>query len=71
MEHESDGDTNCDWYTRNNPQRIDKGAKRVRNQKISRNHLDYCIIKIGKNTEKSPGDLRRLDVTQTQWKTII
>ena len=27
--------------------------------------LHYSIIKIGQNTEKSPGDLRRLAVTQT------
>ena len=26
---------------------------------------NYCIIEIGQNTEKSPGDLRRLAVTQT------
>ena len=29
------------------------------------NHQDNSIIKIGQNTEKSPGDLRRLAVTQT------
>ena len=28
----------------------------------------YSIIKIGQNTEKSPGDLRRLAVTQTPVK---
>ena len=27
-------------------------------------HPDYSIIKIGQNTEKNPGDLRRLSVTQ-------
>ena len=26
---------------------------------------NYSITEIGKNTEKSPGDLRRLAVTQT------
>ena len=30
---------------------------------------NYSIIKIGPNTEKSPGDLRRLVVTQFQVKT--
>ena len=29
---------------------------------------DYRIIENGHNTEKSPGDLRRLAVTQTQLK---
>ena len=28
-------------------------------------HPNYYIIEIGRNTEKSPGDLRRLAVTQT------
>ena len=35
------------------------------NKRTSRNHPDYCIAKIDQNTEKSPGDLRRLAVTQT------
>ena len=30
-----------------------------------RDHSNYCIIENGQNTEKSPGDLRRLAVTQT------
>ena len=34
-------------------------------QEISGDHPDYNIIKIGQNTEKSPGDLRTLAVTQT------
>ena len=29
---------------------------------------NYCIIEIGQNTEKSPGDLRRLAVAQTSVK---
>ena len=57
----------CNWYTWNNPHRIDQGARRLRNQ--SRDHLDYNIINIGQNTEKSPGDLRRLAVTQTLVRT--
>ena len=28
-----------------------------------RGHRDYSIIKIGQNTEKSPGDLKRLVIT--------
>ena len=34
----------------------------------TRDHQDYMIIKIGQNPEKSPGDLRRLTVTQTLVK---
>ena len=44
---------------------IPKGAGRHRNQWTSSDHPDYSIIKIRQNTEKSPGDLRRLAVTQT------
>ena len=75
MELECDSDTNCNWCTWNNSQRL---GKRLRNQKISGDHLDYSIIKIAQNTGKSPGDLRRLPVTQSPvedhqltlvWKT--
>ena len=31
----------------------------------SGNHLNYSIVEIDQNTEKSPGDLERLAVTQT------
>ena len=32
------------------------------------NHPDYSIVKIGQNTEKSPGNLRKLSVSQTPVK---
>ena len=48
-----------------NPQSIGKGAGKLGNKRTSRDHPDFSIIKIGENTEKSPGDLRRLAVTQT------
>ena len=34
------------------------------NNRTSRDHPNYCIIEIGQNIEKNPGDFRRL-VTQT------
>ena len=49
------------------------------NKRTSGDQPDYSIIKIGQNTEKSTGDLRRLAVTETQvekhqltliWKTL-
>ena len=64
MEHESDGDTNCNWCTRYNHQKIDTGTGGFRNKKTSGDHSHY-IIEIGQNTEKSSGDLRRVAVTQT------
>ena len=58
MEHESYSDTNCNecsWYSH---QRIDTGTGGHGNKRKSGDHPNYSITKIGKNTEKSPGDLR-------------
>ena len=58
-------DTTCNWRTWNGPQRLEKGAKRVENRRTNLNHPNWSIVEISQNTEKSPGELRRLDVTQT------
>ena len=68
MEHESDGDTTCNWCTRYSHQRIIKGTGGLGNKGTSGDHPNYCIIEIGQNTEKSPGDLKRLAITQTPMK---
>ena len=56
-----------------------KGIRGPGSKKMSGDHPKYCIIEIGLNTEKSPGDLRKLAVTQTTvkdpqltlvWKTL-
>ena len=60
MEHESDGDTNRNWCTWNNPKRSYKEAGRLGNKRASRNHPDHSIIKISQNTKSRLGDLRRL-----------
>ena len=68
MGHEIDNHTNpdsCFWYSR---QRIIKGTGGLENKWTSGDHPNYCIIENGQNTEKSPGDLRRLTVTQTSVK---
>ena len=68
VEHDSDVYTNyncCSWYSH---QRIDKGTGGLGNKRTSGNHPNYCLIEIGQNTEKSPGDLRRLAFTQTPVK---
>ena len=57
MEHESDSDTNCNWWAWNNTQSLGKGTGRFKNERTSGNHPDYSIVKIGQNTEKSPGFL--------------
>ena len=70
MEHEEDGDTNCIKKARNNSQMFGKCAGRVRNRRTSWDHRNYGIVEIDQNTEKNPGDLRRLAIIQTLVKTI-
>ena len=45
-----------------------KGNRGLGNNRTNGDHLNYCIIEIDQNTEKSPGDSRRLAVTQTPVK---
>ena len=68
MEHESDGDTKYNWCAWNNPQRLGKGTWELRNQRTRGDHPDNSIIKFGQDIEKSPGDLKRLAVTQAPLK---
>ena len=79
VEYENGGDTNCDWCTRYIHQRIGTMTGGLGNKRTSGDHPNYSIIVISQNTEKSPGDLRRLAVTQTLvrnhrltvvWKTL-
>ena len=66
MEHESDGDTSCNWHARYSHQRIHTGGLGIK--RSSKDHPNYSIVEINQNTKKSPGDLRRLAVTQTPVK---
>ena len=68
MEPEVDGDTNCNWCASNSSQKLGKEAGKVGNWRTSQDHPNYWIDKIGQNTEKSPGDLKRLAVIQTLVK---
>ena len=47
------------------PKRIGKGTGRLGNKRTSEDRPDNSIDKIGQNTEKSPGELKRLVVSQT------
>ena len=40
----------------------------LENWRTSGNYPNYCIIENSQNTEQSPGDLRKLAVTQTPVK---
>ena len=65
MEHEDDGDINCNLHTWNGHQKRGKRGGRVENRTINRNHPTYCVIEIGRNTERRPNDLRKLAATWT------
>ena len=65
MVHKGDGDTNCNCLSWYNHQMIWTETGGLENKRMSRDHPNYGIVKIGQNTEKSPGDLRRFFVTQT------
>ena len=45
-----------------------KGTGELENNGTSGDHPNYYIIENSQNTEKSPGDLRTLTVTQTPLK---
>ena len=40
MKHKGDGDTNCNWCTWNNPQKLVPEAERFRNQRTSGVHAN-------------------------------
>ena len=47
MQHEGNGDTNCNWC---NPQRIGKRNGRLGNESTRGDHPEYIILKIGQDT---------------------
>ena len=68
MEHEGNTDIKCNWCVWNDPQRLGKRVGKIGNRRTSRDHPNYSILKIGQNTDKSPGDLRGTDATQIPVK---
>ena len=50
------------------PQRLGKGTERFRNERTTRDHSDYSIIKISQNTEKSPGCYNKIG---TIYQTLL
>ena len=52
----------------NSNKRITNGAGGLGSWQTSGDHPNYYIIENGQNTEKSPGDMRKLIVTQTPVK---
>ena len=44
LEHESDGDTNYSWRTRESPQGLEKETSGIRNQRKNQDHTDRTIV---------------------------
>ena len=68
MEHEDDNNINRDWCFRYSNQRIIKKNGGLGSWRTSGDDPNYSIIENGQNTEKSPGELKNLPVTQTPGK---
>ena len=62
MEHENDGDTNCNGRAL---KKIGSRTGGLGNNRTSGDHPNNSIFEIAQNTGKSPGDLRKLIVTHT------
>ena len=71
--------TTCNLCARYSHQRIGTGTGGFGNMRTSGNYPSNIIVEIGQNTKKSPRDLCRFAVTQTQvenylltlvWKTL-
>ena len=69
VEHKRDCDTNSSVGTWNGPPGLEKKKTAGIGNSKKQNHPDHSVVKIGLNTEKSHGDLKRFDVTQTPVKT--
>ena len=67
-EYEGDNYTNCDWSFWHGNSRIIKGPGRFESWRPSGDRPNNSITENGQNSEKSPGDLRRLAVTQPPVK---
>ena len=68
IKHDRNGDTRCNWCAWNDPQKFGKWVEKLGNKRTNKDHPNHSIAKIGQNTEKNPGDLRRRTVTQTPVK---
>ena len=44
----------------NDPQRLGNGDRKGVNWRMNRDYLNYSIVEVGQNTEKSPGDFQSL-----------
>ena len=65
MGNESDVAAIYNWCTRKSPKMLSQGTE---NQRANRNYTNNNITKTGQNSEKSPGNFKKLAVIQTPVK---
>ena len=70
MDHEGGGDISCSWCTWNSSGKVRKKIGRIVNQRKNQDHPDHRIVKIGCNTQKSSGVLRRFIVIKPLKATL-
>ena len=63
MKHEGGNYTNRDWCFWYSHQRVIKATGGLEGKRTSGDHTHNSIIENGKNTEKRPGDFKRLAIT--------
>ena len=68
VEHKSDDYSNCNWCSWYRHLRVGTRIGGLGNNRTGGDCTNYIIVEIGQNTAKSPGDLRRLAVTQNSGK---
>ena len=56
MKHESNGDTDSNYSTWDNSQRITKGSGGLGNNRTNGDIQTTALLRIDQNTEKSPRD---------------
>ena len=64
----SDGNINCNRWARYSYKRIGKRTGRIGGKDTNGDNSNGSTVRIGQNTEESPGDLRGLAVAQTTKK---
>ena len=72
VKHEGDGDDSCNQWTWNNLQNLGKNVLNLKSEVESRPYRSWLFFffffLIDQNTEKRPGELRIIAVTQTSAK---
>ena len=53
VEHEGDGDTNCNWCTWNDPQRLRRNTGRIGNERKNEDHPNDSIVENCQNTKNA------------------